>query len=57
VTVTSHTICTVCKVETPPFVKSGDRGDRQFLRYRYSMQSGNSPFVKSGDRGDRQFPR
>ena len=31
-TVISHGTGTVCKVETLPSVKSGDRGDRHFSR-------------------------
>ena len=45
-TVSSHGTGTGCKVETLPFVKSGDRGDRQFSRYRSSVQGGNSAFCE-----------
>ena len=45
-TVSSHDTGTVCKVETPPFVKSGDRGDRQLSRYRYNVQGGNATFFE-----------
>ena len=46
VTVSCYSTGTVCKVETPPFVKSGDRRDRQLWQYRYIVQGGKSAFCE-----------